>query len=257
MEENNNQKISFFTRLKWAIFNLENYDFFAVEKTKYAIFYFAKLILIFSLITAIGVTYKFATTDLSKVEEIQEVVTQETIEYIQNMPKSELYAIFYMISVLYLFVIYFIATAVDALLLSILGILTSKIARISLRYLPIVNISIYALTLSIILNVVYILINAFTGFEIKYFQIMYNTIAYIYLVTAIFMIKSEMIKQEAELSKLAEEQQKIREQLEKDQEEERQKQEQKRKEREEKKKDKEKDKKEKNEDEGGAYEGQA
>ena len=243
--EESNKKIPFFTRIKWAIFNPEHYDMFAVEQTKVAFAYFIRVILIFALITAIGVTYKFATIDISEVPEMQEFVTEETVNYIQSMSKAELYTIFYCVSAVYLFVIYFTMVAMDVLLLSFLGYLTSRIARVMLKYTAIINISIYALTLPIILNAAYILVNSFTGFEIKYFQIMYNAVAYIYEVTAILMIKSEIIRQEAELAKIEEEQKKVREELEKQQEEEKQKEEQRRKEREEEKKKKEKEKKEK------------
>ena len=251
--DENNKKISFFTRIKWSIFNPEHYDIFAVEQTKIAFAYFIRIILVFSLITAIGITYKFATTDISKVPEIQEFITEETINYIQSVPKAELYTIFYCISAVYLFIIYFFVIAMDVLLLSLLGYLTSRIAKVMLKYTAIVNISIYALTLPIILNATYILVNSFTSFEVKYFQIMYNAVAYIYEVTAILMIKSEIIKQEAELAKLEEEQKKVREELEKQQEEEKQKEEQKRKEREEEKKKKEKENEDK--EPGNAPEG--
>ena len=217
MEQKDNNiipKISFFMRIKWAIFNLENYDIFAVEHTKKAVGYFAKLLLIFALITAIGITYKFANIDLRTVPEIAESVSAESLQYIESLPKNELYIVFYIVAAIYLYFSYFIITMIDVLLLSILGYLTSRVSKINLKYIPIVNISVYSLTLSIVLSVIYILVNSITGFEIKYFQIMYNSIAYIYLVTAILMIKSEMIKQEIELAKLAEEQQKVKKELE-------------------------------------------
>ena len=242
MEKNEKHRISFFTRIKWAIFNLENYDIFAVENTKRAVGYLAKLILLFSLITSIGVTYKFANMDMLEINKTLQTVSSESIQYINTLPKPQLYAIFYIVSAGYLYIVYSITTAIDVLLLSLLGYITSRISKIILRYLPIINISVYSLTLSIILNTVYILVNSFTGFEIKYFQIMYNSIAYVYLITAILMIKNEMIKQEIELAKLAEEQQKIKEELERQQDEEREKQEQKKKEKDNKKENDENDK---------------
>ncbi len=245
MEENNLKKIPFFTRAKWAIFNLENYDFFAIEKAKVTFAYFIKIIIIFSLLTAIGITYKFATTDFSTIPELKGYLTTETIKYIEQVPKGQLYAIFYSISTIYLFAIYFVMIALDILMLSVLGFITSRIAKVLLRHSAIINISVYALTLPVLLKAIYILVNSFTGFEIKYFEIMYNAVAYIYLVTAILMIKSEMIKQEIELTKLEEEQQKVREELEREQEEERQKEEQKRKEKEEEKKKKDNEEKHK------------
>ena len=73
-----------------------------------------------------------------------------------------------------------------------------------MRYQAVFSMSIYALTLSIILNMIYILINIFFDFEIKYFQVMYTAIAYICLAAAIFMIKSDFIKKQLELTKIME-----------------------------------------------------
>lgn len=75
------------------------------------------------------------------------------------------------------------------------------------------NIAVHALTLSLILNMIYIVINTLTGFTIKYFQVMYTAIAYIYIITAIFMIKSDYNKRNIELQKIKSEQEKIRDEL--------------------------------------------
>ena len=211
--EEDQKKITFFTRVKWAIFNLENYDFFAIESTKKAVVYFITLMIFFALLTSIGITYKFANSDLSSLAATQEYITQDMIDKLQTTPQGQLYISFYLISTIYIFCVYTVMAIIDVVLLSLLGLLTSRVIRMSLKYLPIFNISIYSLTLSIVLNCIYVFINSFTNFEIKYFQIMYNAIAYIYLVTAILMIRSEMIKQELELAKLAEEQKKVREEI--------------------------------------------
>jgi Sec-independent protein translocase protein TatA len=55
------------------------------------------------------------------------------------------------------------------------------------------------------------IVNLFTGFTIKYFEIAYNAIAYIYIITAMLMIKSDLIKQQIEVGKIVEEQKKVRE----------------------------------------------
>ncbi len=231
------KKITFFTRLKWAIFNLENYDFFAIENIRKAVVYFLILMIFFSLITSGGITYKFATSDLDSLAGTQNYLTEDMIQQLKSVPQDQLYISFYVASTIYVFSIYAIMTSVDIILLSILGYFTSRIIKISLKYIPIINMSVYSLTLPIILNCIYILVNSFTGFEIKYFQFMYNAVAYIYLVTAILMIRSEMIKQQIELAKITEEQEKVREELEK-------KEEEKEPEKPEDKEDKEKDKKE-------------
>ena len=92
----------------------------------------------------------------------------------------------------------------------------SKIINVKFKYKSIFNMSVYSLTLSIILYMIYIVINIFTGFTIKYFEIAYNAIAYIYIITAMLMIKSDLIKQQIEVGKILEEQKKTREEKEKE-----------------------------------------
>lgn len=73
-----------------------------------------------------------------------------------------------------------------------------------MRYVAIFNMSIYALTLSVLLNVIYIAVNAFITFNMEYFSVMYSAVAAIYLVAAILILKSEFIKKQQELIKIAE-----------------------------------------------------
>ena len=145
---------------------------------------------------------------------------------------------FYVTSIIYWFTAYSIYVIMDIILLALVGLITSRLAKIGLRYWPIVNVAIYALTLPLLLNAVYILLNTITGFTIEHFQFMYNAISYIYVIIAILMIRSEMIKQQMELLTIKEEQKRIKEEMERQKEEEKRKEEQKRKEKE---KEKEKD----------------
>ena len=55
------------------------------------------------------------------------------------------------------------------------------------------------------MNIIYFIVNSFTGFTIKYFEIMYTTVATIYIATAILMIRSDVIKKQIELNKIIEE----------------------------------------------------
>lgn len=122
-----------------------------------------------------------------------------------------IYAIFAVISFVYLFIIYALEILIDVLLLSVVGYLLTKIVGVRFKYKSIFNMGIYALTLSIILYLLYIIVNVFTTFNIKYFEIAYNAIAYIYMITAILTIKSDLIKQQIELQMIQNEQKKVRE----------------------------------------------
>lgn len=147
--------------------------------------------------------------------------------------------IFYLGTVVYLFVMYAVLALLDVVLLAILGFIVSRILRIPLRFAPTWNVAVYALTLPILLNALYIFVNVLFGIEIKYFGVMYNAISYIYMITAILLIKSDIIKRNMEVTAIVEEQEKVKQELEKQREDE-----EKRKQEEEKEKQKEKEKKE-------------
>lgn len=90
----------------------------------------------------------------------------------------------------------------DILLLSVVGYLLSRIVGLKFKYSAIFNMSTYALTLPIILYMLYIVLNTLTGFYIKLFDIAYNAISYIYIATAMLMIKSDLIKRHMELAQV-------------------------------------------------------
>ena len=93
----------------------------------------------------------------------------------------------------------------DVFTLSIFGLFTCLIAKIKMNYKAVFNMSIYAITLSLILRTIYVVVTMLTSFEIKYFDVMYVAVAYITLAAAIFLIKSDVIKQHLELMKIIEE----------------------------------------------------
>ena len=70
--------------------------------------------------------------------------------------------------------------------------------------MAIFNMAVYAITLPILLNVLYIGINAFVDYTIKYFDIMYILIASIYVISAIFILKSEFNKKQGQVLKIIE-----------------------------------------------------
>ena len=83
-----------------------------------------------------------------------------------------------------------------------------------MRYVAVFNMAVYALTLSVILNILYVAINIFTTFNMEYFQVMYIAVATIYLVAAILILKNRIYEKQMELMKIAEAQDIIRKQLE-------------------------------------------
>lgn len=211
------KKISFFNRVKIAITKFEGYSDFAVEKLSVAIKYYLKIVLILSIILSIAFTYKFSKI-INSDDEVQIIMNQlsdtgidteqfkQGIETIRSGNSASIYAILGSTLTLYLFLVYSIYGLFDILVVSAVGVVVTWITRIRMKYKPIFIMSIYALTLPIILNIIYLTLNILTGFTISYFQIVYNIIAYIYIVTVILIIKSDLIDQQKELIKIVEEQ---------------------------------------------------
>ena len=153
-----------------------------------------------------GIEKSISYENIAQKFDINGVNKETVMNFLNN---KVLYFIVLLISFIYFYVTYFISVFIDILLLSLVGFLISRIINVRFKYKVIFNMSVYALTLSVILYLIYIVVNTFTGFTVKYFEIAYNVIGYIYLITAMLMIKSDLIKQQIELTKVVEEQRKI------------------------------------------------
>jgi len=186
-------------------------------------------------------TYNYSS--IADLYGVQNFTKQDLEGYLTNKNVYSFYLSVFMVMFLYMYLIYLITTLVDAVMLAVFGFLSSRISRIPLKFSAIYKMSLYAVTLPIILNIIYVIINSTTGFVIEYFDWMYTAISFIYLITAILMIKSDMIKQQMELLRLEEEQKRIREEQKRKEEEEKERLEQEKREKE-KEKEKEKNKKE-------------
>lgn len=173
--------------------------------------------IVLSNTTAGQVTYKYS--DIASSYNITEFTKQNAIEYIDNINIVSVYASIYFVIFVYFFIIYFISIFVDVLILAVLAYIVARISRIRLKFTPSFNVAVHSITLPILLNLVYIIVNLLTGFNIKYFQLMYNTISYIYVIVAVLMIKTDFINRQLELMKLAEEQEKVKKEMEKKKEE--------------------------------------
>ena len=138
----------------------------------------------------------------------------ELIDYIEKLDGTAIYAGAFITMVISMFLIYFISTLIDVIMLAVLGFIISRIVGIRIKFQPCFNMAVYALTLPIILNIIYIAVNTCTGYTIKYFQWMYSTISYIYMIIAILMIKADLINKQKELMKIVEEQEKVRKEIE-------------------------------------------
>ncbi len=175
--------------------------------------------------------------------QINNVSKQSIIDKYESKDKKVLYSTVSMIMFFSSFGVYTIVFLIDIITLTIMGLIINIIIRTTFKFKQIFKISVYAMTLPIILYLAYIVANMIWGTTIKYFEIGYNAISYIYLITVLLMMKSDIIKNTQELQKVLDEQKKVREELQREKQEEKEKEEQGKNEEEKKKKPK-KDKQE-------------
>ena len=112
------------------------------------------------------------------------------------------------------FITYLIMSILDIIILALLSNIIAMLLRVRMKVSALVNISVHAMTLPIILLLIYAIVLMTTGFEIKYFNIMYRGIAYIYVITAVFLIRQNLIKQQMELTTIVQKQKELKQQLE-------------------------------------------
>ena len=190
-------------------------------------------------------------SDLTNAYGLTQFTKQDIINYIDGMNAFSIYSSVYLMIFVYLFIVYFISILVDVLILTFLAFAASRISRIKLNFAPSFNIAVHGITLPVLLNLIYIIVNLLTGFKIKYFGFMYTTISYIYVIVAILMIKTDFINRQLELIKIAQEQEKVRQELQKQKEEKEKKKEEENKEQKENKSRKKKQQEDEGELEGG------
>lgn len=106
-----------------------------------------------------------------------------------------------------------------AILTSFIGWVALVFLRIKMKYSKLYTLSIYASTLSIILTVIYTLLNVFGNVYIDSFDYLSILISYIYITAVIYMIRADLIKQQIELIRIATVQAEEKEKKEKEKEE--------------------------------------
>ena len=130
-------------------------------------------------------------------------LSQINKEYIVNLAKGEssytILANIFAVIFISTFLTYFLTAILDTIALSLLGFIVSRLIKMPFKYGALYSLSISAITLSVLLNAIYMVINMFTGFVIPYFQIMYTLVSYVYLIAALLIMKSEIIKKKVQI----------------------------------------------------------
>ena len=198
-----------------------------------------------SVVGTISYTYKESFESFG----VSEFTKQDVINYANSSKIVTLYVSIFLTIFIYAFIMYLLTIISNVVLLSFFGYITTLLARIKMRYVAVFNMSAYALTLSVILNMLYVAVNIFVTFNMEYFQVMYVAVAAIYLVAAILILKADFMKKQLELMKIAEAEAIVKKEMEQEEKDNKEKEERRKKDKEEEKNNREQKKKDKEEKE--------
>lgn len=158
-------------------------------------------------------TTNYNYKDLFGELNITEFNKADLVNYLSGSGMAKLYLNLFLILFMYAFAMYLINTLFYVILISIIGYLATMLLRLKIRYVAIFNMGVYAITLSTILNMLYIGLNAFYPYKIGYFEVMYVLIASIYMIAAVFILKAEFNKKQGEVQKIVEVEKEVKEEM--------------------------------------------
>lgn len=124
------------------------------------------------------------------------------LDLLNGNKKIKTYFVFCLAILPIMFIGYLIKFIIYILILSVFGIFSSYILRMELKYSNIFNICVYGYTLSFVLEIVFYIIQLFTDFHIYRSNLMSILIAFVYLITALRLIKNDFIKRQEEYDEL-------------------------------------------------------
>ena len=151
--------------------------------------------------STISMTYDEVMQSLFGSVEV-EITKSNLLEYLDGNGRTSIFIVNFFAYFIAYFIIYLSSGLIYALVLALIGFASAKITRLKLTFAQLFAMSVYAFTLSNILNIIYFVVNYFAGITIKYFDVAYIAIAYVYLVAVLFLIKSDTLKkQEDEIKK--------------------------------------------------------
>ena len=156
---------------------------------------------------------EYQLADLSNQYGISSLDKNQLVEEVENVGMMGIAITMFIAILISMYIIELVSTFIDWLMITIFSLIVARVCRIHMRWKHGFNISIYALTLPIILSMLYNIANYLTGFYTQYFRVVYLLISYVYVVAVILMIKSDLLKQEVEVGRIVETQKEIHEEL--------------------------------------------
>lgn len=162
---------------------------------------------------AAGSEAEYSFKDLANEYGFESIDKETILNEYDAYGNSSIIIMYFIISILGMFISNAITVAMDVLVLTLFGIIAARICGIRITMNPMAKITIHAITLPVIITGIYTAVYLLTGFVIKYYNLMYLLIAYVYVVAAIMILKTDLIKQQEELIKIEEVRKEVKKEL--------------------------------------------
>lgn len=150
-----------------------------------------------------GSIFKLDYKDNLDAQGITEFSRNEIVDVLENGGKNQVYIFYYIFSVVTNFISIFVTFILDIIMLAIFAdIIGMLVCKVKIKFREGFALGTYAVTLPILISLIYSIVNYFTGFYMEYISYMTLIIEYVYVVAVIFMIKTDRIKMQEELAKI-------------------------------------------------------
>lgn len=157
---------------------------------------------------------EYSYKDFATQYGINSLNKEKLVEEVNSIGMVGIAVTIFMVVVVSLYIAQLISIFMDWLVVTIFTIIAARVCGMKISFQGAFNLSIYALTLSIILSMLYQIAYYLVGFYTDYFRVVYLLISYVYIVAVILMIKSDLLKQQVEVAKVVEIQNKVKQELE-------------------------------------------
>ena len=151
--------------------------------------------------------------DAQTVEELTISNKQDLVNLLEKTGISNLLMSVFIIILIGVFLANVFIVFSDICVVGVFGWFAARLCGVNFKINPMIAMSIYSLSLSIVLDLILDVIYVMTGFSVEYFSVIYLLIAYVYIIAAIFMIKYDLIKHTEELKKIIEVQKQVQKEI--------------------------------------------
>ena len=157
---------------------------------------------------------EYIYSEIASQYELKTLDKVELIDKIESVGMIGISATIFCLMFISMYFIQLVSIIMDWLLITIFAFISARICKLKMTLKQCFNISIYGLTLSIILSMLYNVAYYVGGFYTDYFRTVYLLISYIYVVAAILLMKSDVAKQQVEIGKIEETQKQVHKEME-------------------------------------------